>query len=367
MPRLQGSPSSSVWNAADYVNQLYGDFVAADPSTVPLITRPIQAVARNQCERWSADPSAWAGIPFGPGTMEDMCGTYLGNQGYSLPTVNPPQFSGGQCSGVEYIVSFEGRAWSGSPIAGQWVQQSSQHPGPIGGFSGPVPSAGNPAIPAMVLSHGLDQFQKTSSEFSGFDAIRNVSVARVDNNPDNCGDLPGSYDPGPTPAPDPGPNFTINLGDFNLDIVVDGVNVDVDGKISIPFTINNDITLDLFGDKSGDGGSQQSSAEPGPVQDSNLSGELEAEEGRAIRAVRVTIIDPYNSGTDVGLQGGEILKIPRHANLTFEDSAGYETDAFNVRVNGQRIECPFLEGAKRVRVTPNEGVRLFFQLLYFPR
>lgn len=375
MPRLIGNPASSIWNAAQYAGQQVGSFVAADPSTLPLPTRPMQAAARFTCERWSNAPGSVKSITLTGPILDDVCSQYLGNNGWDLPVPGSIPFQGGQCpttysmtlswddySGPNYERTDVGGSNVTGPIDDIRIVFNPFDPGDPNGlgiwFTLAIAQGGN-----VIFDQRQGRGDKTTS---WVDNVQLVSLSRVDGLPDDCGDLPTPPPgPGPNPAPPPNNNFTINLGGFNPQITVGEIDVDIDGKISVPVDIDNDITLDLFGDKGGGSVNGRFPTEAGPTQDTNVSGEIQAEEGRFIRAVDVTVVDPFNSGTDIGLQGGEILTIPRHANVTFESSSGYETDPFSVRLLGQRIECPFIEGATRVRVTPAPGARLFFTLIYF--
>lgn len=237
----------------DPIRGSVGNFVAADPNSIPSWLRPYQAAYRRACDIYAAtgavgDLVGGIGVIYNP-----ACGEYLGADLPQFTEGAGPGFTGGQCVGVEYLVTFNAVVFSG-PLAGQTVQQQSQHPGPIGGFSGPQPSAGNPNVPAMILSHGLDQFGRTSTEFSGFTAANITNVQRIDGQPDNCGDPPSDPDtyPPTRPGPPPAPTFDYTDDDDGrpIQITIGDPTINADGTISVPITVG-DVKLDFSGGNPG--------------------------------------------------------------------------------------------------------------------
>lgn len=161
----------------------------------------------------------------------------------------PPPFTGGQCPGVRYQVT-----WVNGAFGNQNLPVVRVFPGPINGVD-TVQTADNFGRPLLTfrLSYGspasfAGMFGPALAENNPFAFV--TSVVREDGEPDTCGDLPGP--PGqPYPPTNPRPSFPDISVDFpglpsvtvSLTAVVGIVNVTADGRISVPVTVNAQFDL----------------------------------------------------------------------------------------------------------------------------
>lgn len=186
----------------------------------------------------------------------------------SLPTVDPPPFTGGQCDGVLYDVTVNNIAYNISncsqvinnspvyqvlgPVQGTFfdITTPAQATTSCNGLSASPVDLGNwileSASPDVVTSVNVynDPSGVANPPLSSANII---SVVRNDGQPDLCGDLPFSYPPTAPQFPnDFTSQVTINIedgGTLNLNIIYDAskqtypMNLDINGiKVVIDLT-----------------------------------------------------------------------------------------------------------------------------------
>jgi hypothetical protein len=291
-----------------------------------------------------------------------MCGPYFGDNNWDLPVSSGPSFDGGQCEGVLY--NGEARTTvNGSPTP--WVPFTNR-PGPLT----IIQTGDGVNSQGQALQDGDGNIIVATTDNSPpFDEIgvEARNIVRADGQPDECGNPPPNYNVDGNPPPLPPPSRDVQVGPFIIPVLIGDFDIDVTGQLVIPVTINGELNLNLFGDNPSGGSGQSGNPDRGPQLDTEDGDEEEAPDGRAICAAQVQIITPNTIGvTEIPLDGGDILTVPRHGMLTFEDERGFDTDTFNIRLLGQRIDCPFKEGAKRVRITMVGNARALVTLLLFP-
>ena len=155
----------------------------------------------------------------------------------------PAPFSGGQCPGVAYVARYTAFGPPAVSSARVW--------GPLS-EAGRFPVTGQPGVCQIRIS-GFTQAGTplTLTPASGAcNSLEFLGVQRFDGQPDTCGDLP------PTPGPPyPPTNPRPSLPDVDVDFpglpsitiplipVVGIVNVNVDGKVTVPVTVNATFNL----------------------------------------------------------------------------------------------------------------------------
>lgn len=169
------------------------------------------------------------------------------------PPPTPPPFTGGQCSGVSYIVTYSYDVEQGNPCGTQTFGPFTRTKiGPIRGLrtattgvdcSCPGGSIGAVYLQSSNSSGGLVEEVVGSRAQDCISGARIISVSRVGGSPDDCGDPPP---PPPVPPPSQPINFTYvnNQGD----------NVNVSGDVNIgipiliaPFTLVAPVTITAGG------------------------------------------------------------------------------------------------------------------------
>lgn len=168
-----------------------------------------------------------------------------------LPS-SPPQFTGGQCPGVEYDVffTFDYRGTQGPNCTLSTGSRTRRGLGPVQGVFVTAGDSPNPdRYNSVVTTKFADGDQVGPATFTEFEcdgyAITGVTVTRVDGQPDNCGNPP------PVVPPFPSGGDTINidvtyvnndgdtvteLGDFNLfaPIVIAPVTIVAPIRVNLP-------------------------------------------------------------------------------------------------------------------------------------
>jgi len=331
-------------------------------------------------------PGGNAGLADALAGLENLASMACNRQPQQAPPP-PPPFTGGQCPGVSYLVNFTSTVTNpSSPNFGQTVTEGSTHPGPIGGFANIFPSTGNPNFGSVVLSHGLDQFGNTTSEFQGRE---NASINFVSGSPDNCGDaapvpppyVPGDYTDNPTIDYDDDDGNPVTI---NPTLVVAPIFIDANAEVHVPVSIEFQDGSSLFGDvnlSTGDvefnfGSGPGDCQEPKPTRDDDsVDGDDPGEEGDNFTdpiigvLVKVTSVGSDAKITEIETElGVSNLFVPRLANVTFqclvEDGGGRAwTERINVQYLTQLIECPISWGALNVSVVAEPGVSLTFTAL----
>ena len=174
------------------------------------------------------------------------------------PTTGPPPFAGGQCA-TAYTIDYSIRAQNEFNCS-ESIRSNSTNPimGPIGGWRlGGTPveySCGGPKTGYREFQvAGADGVFGNAASSPGsllWVEILSASVRRLDGLPDDCGDPPGPPIPPPPPS-NPRPTLPDVDVDFPglppisipLTAVVGIVNVNVDGRITVPVTVNASFDL----------------------------------------------------------------------------------------------------------------------------
>lgn len=169
------------------------------------------------------------------------------------PTTQPPPFSGGQCEGVNYRITYSYEAWTTFTQPSRITPPQSPRlgVGPVRGFRLEQPRTinGVEGFGRIVFLGGAgDATWHQASSNSALRAPMISAIARADGLPDECGDPPGIPGP-PVPPPSyPGPlppetrpvtpDGEQPGGDFIFSPEVGDVYVDVDGSLNIPVNVN---------------------------------------------------------------------------------------------------------------------------------
>lgn len=156
-----------------------------------------------------------------------------------VPTPQPP-FTGGQCSGVNYNITWTGTVYPFSDCSGPINTGSTLIgvPGPITNLRGAIdPVSPNPACASQNIYYfdfGPSGTRQTLFGQGNGAVLNSFSVTRTDGQPDNCGDPP-------LVVPPPGPvtrpvNITYNNEDNDV--------IDIDGDVVFsPFFSVGDLDI----------------------------------------------------------------------------------------------------------------------------
>lgn len=223
----------------------------ADPNP----NRPIQNATgqfgQKVCDAISNNPGLYAPTIL-QWPLKAVCQPYWDDQGYDAPVVDVP-FTGGQCAGVAYTVtwSITETLCSSGPV--NRPQPNRTVIGPIARAKTEINPGSNPTVEFRFGTAGSTLPIQGSGSYidpcfadvtSALDWGTFVAV-RQDGLPDTCGDPPGDVVPGPNPAPDPGPlppdtgpSFDIRGNpifvlpptlevspDFNIDVPIGEINL----------------------------------------------------------------------------------------------------------------------------------------------
>lgn len=189
------------------------DLYGAGQGAGDLVKGLASTIAKNVCDLYAATPRGFVGAtPVGSGVNSFNSGlwdSFCGNiPEPALPSIPAPPFEGGQCSGVNYVVTGTVEAWDLSPE--QLIQTRTLSAltvrGPIQFVGIENPTVGNANSTSVVVigtfaSGAQDRKVFTTLPVPG-NEFRNlqVSVSRQDGLPDNCGSLPAQY-PDTQPSP----------------------------------------------------------------------------------------------------------------------------------------------------------------------
>lgn len=188
-------------------------------------------LARHACTIWSNYP-AWItegtnpGSSFARGFMNRACA----KDGFTPPSIEVPDFTGGQCCDVDYNIRI---VYSRDDGSGNRVNRLFQAAGSgaitaINFYQNPPPNDFEVFLLITNLScAGVagEIFNGTIGNASEALAFESITLTRIDGLPDDCGDLPSNYPVSPPP--------TIN--ELDTTIVIN----DVDStQISIPVRYN---------------------------------------------------------------------------------------------------------------------------------
>jgi len=295
----------------------------------------------------------------------------------------PPAFTGGQCPGTIYRITFSG---GGYPNGTCTVDNSSGSFTVVGPVRGPFtdsvsPPPGGPLCPGtsgtrVYLRTGPSQNIEPLVGYS-FGAFLNSISVSPESGPDNCGDIPPEY-------PDPAPI------DIDVDITFDDVlgvevtipvninyspsTVNFDGSVRVPISVNvnpditidgsinlstGDVTFNLGGNNPPGRTDEEPETELPPDDEPDPPDDEPPPPGFGIAGVfvysnrvsrtRETII-PFNIA-------GSILA-PRIASVKFEilggDLGAWTTD-IDVKGVSAFVPCPVEWGASRVQVRWEPG------------
>lgn len=329
--------------------------------------------------------------------------------GQEPPTVPAPPFTGGQCPGAFYTVSFTVDLFdTQTGSVNSTVTSSLQAYGPISFFGIENPSRNNSARTSVAIagkdSQGADFFNAIiDGPYPRFvyQGLRGVSVTRAGGLPDDCGSLEPV-------VPPPQPGFNQRSGDityvnnngnsFTVPIVAafGYASFNIDAEVTIPVTIDvGGITLDadfnlntgdiqffptnnIYGDRRR--GTKPTDVLPPPGEDTPDypptlppglppidEGEPEGES--AIVAVLVTVTEFDNELVGTLFQSDNPdISIPNFGYVSFLCRVGTIDSAWSsdIPVKNRRnvIPCPLSWGAIQVKGTPRQGVSWVLTPLY---
>lgn len=357
----------------DFVDPLVaptvGAFVGASTELIPPVLRPAQAAYRRLCDIHAA--TGLVGAALSSATLLDpACGQYLGADN-PVFTASPPPFTGGQCVGVNYMVTNRLiRVNASGTVVQDLTSTIGPYQGPVQGIYkrtevGQFAPAGNVNLFGnyLIVGPGQTYVQLDGSTDSQTIQQRTrtvVSVARQDGLPDTCGNPPGSG-PGSYPrtrtTPPPAANFTYNnYGGPSVDISVGSPTLNARGEFSIPVSIG-DISLDfgggIPGGASDDGGLPVPQiGVPVPTTEDTV---IDAPLGKRIIGAFVNVLSSPSRDTSIGLTNNRTLRVPRYGSLFFGDGGFYEGQ-YNVQLISQGIYTTSPTGASQIWSSPLAGV-----------
>lgn len=217
-PTLVGSP----WDALRAVGENVGDgaeFIrdqAGEASTA--LGRSVRAATRSMCASVSRGAN-WV-LDLSPGGFQgtvDLCSPFWEDNNSGPPSLesDPPEFTGGQCPGVAYTVtwSITETLCSSGPV--NRPQPSQTVIGPVARARTEINPGSNPTVEFRFgTAGGTLPIQGSGSYVSPCFADvtsaldwGNFTVTRQDGLPDDCGNPPSPppvLTPNPNPLPDPG-------------------------------------------------------------------------------------------------------------------------------------------------------------------
>lgn len=319
MPVPQGTTAQALTDAAkdslldlavEYVTGGLEDFAFAAldypaflADTSPIVTagQPARQIGRAMCRQYARGggpqnlpgfDAAWSGI----------CGPYLDSIGESpTPGGIAPQFTGGQCAGVSYVLTYQ---YNSVLANGQLIEPPEVRTATITGPILAVRGAGSPEFQRIevVRGNGIGTLRSGSCPQGCYKNIKVNSVVRADGQPDVCGDPPPLYDP---PKIKPGlptlpPTTPVDLPgigpvDFGFEFSPSGaINVSLP-DVGVDFTVEDPFGL---GGDGGDGGGGPAVPPPGDVgapgtpQTTGEGGEAagEAPPGSVLVGLRVQVL-----------------------------------------------------------------------------
>lgn len=323
------------------------DFLAGSAPSNPW-SRFQWDAGRETCRRWAADKGGGI-LPSRDVFMRDTCSPYI-SATYGTPPsgTSTPPFTGGQCVGVSYVVTYQDQTTSG-PF-GSPGTRSGTGPvlGPYRDVTGFVARAG--------IQFASGKAQTIDGPASEVLAPTIISIVRSDSAPDTCGNPPGQYDPGgpvtgvPGPSPVPAPP--------GVPWPFPGVNItfNPDGTIGVDFGDDTPpVTIDP-----GEPDAPGSGTDPGPpeVGTPGSTGEGGDEEGdappdRELWALKIDIssFPPRpNRYTDVVYRGV--------CYVYMGDANGLDHDPAGAMLRSGQLVLAEREGLTRYLVTANLGYNL---------
>ncbi len=285
------------------------------------------------------------------------------------PQPPPPDFTGGQCPGVNYLATASGTNAQGNSVSAVRIG-----PGPVGGMCfGPLNQFGNTPV-GITFADGCTfagggagntqpQRQNTWSV---------TGVSRVDGQPDDCGD--------PQPTYPPPINFntnidvTYNIDDgtevtVNIPFVFAPITANFDGTLRIPlsfdlggFTFNGNLSLPDFNltinPPAVPPGSGENLDPVGEDEPGETVPPLPLEEKIIGVVVNSAIAQPGKVGA-IDFGSAPDIIVPRAASVKFAYSIGAATfwsSDIDVKTLRAFVPCPFSQGADAAVVTPYIGL-----------
>lgn len=304
------------------------------------------------------------------------------------PTDDPPPpeppFTGGQCSGVLYNITWSGTTYPFSDCSGPMNVGSNLIgvPGPITNLRGEIdPVAPNPPCASQNIYYfdfGPSAQRQTLFGQTNGAVLNSFTVTRTDGQPDDCGNPPVSYPP-PSDI-DIDIDVTYNIEDgpditVTVPFIFSPVIVDLSGNFSAPFTFNFG-GLDFSGTLrispkfnvyinpptaprgTDDGtedlppGDPDEDVEPTPVDE------------KIIGVAVVSALVGEQQLTTITTENIPTIFAPRAGSIKFAYSVGVSTfwsDDIDIKGSRTFIPCPFSQGADAVAVSPAPGVNVVWR------
>lgn len=247
---MSGVPSGDIQRTSvPFLNGLQDDFrgfsnLAGDAAnSFP----PLRGAYQLYCQVW-----AGSGVPSSLSQSDPVsfCAPYLAEVGQEFGEQGEP-VSGGQCPGTEYRVTFSYRwLFEGESESGIVNVENEILVGPVTPYSGPSPSDPNRTVWGFrgFTVQGAEKFAVVLNPNDldpgriGSLKILDGPTITVEDGPDDCGDTPQPFLPGPgfrgRGYGDPY-DYTDQNGNNNS-ISVGAPVVNPDGSISLPVTVNGD-------------------------------------------------------------------------------------------------------------------------------
>jgi len=278
------------------------------------------------------------------------------------PVIPPPPFTGGQCPGVAYTVSFQNNA-NGSPIGPPATRVGT---GPFGGGALDGPGRGG------LIFAGV--FEPTLVG-TGAEAPTILSVVRTDGEPDTCGDIPPVFPP-VTPI-DIDIDVTYNIDDgtevtVTIPFIYAPITTDINGFFRIPFTFefgdidfSGNISLEpnfnvTINPPTGPRGTDSPLTDL-PAPDDEIPVEPSTYEERVIGVVVQSRLVGEQQLTTIFTEDIPQILAPRCGSVKFGYAIGdrsFWSPDIDIKDLNCFIPCPFSQGADTVAASPAPGVVL---------
>jgi len=304
---------------------------------------------REGCRRWASGKGGGI-LPSRDAFMRDTCTPYI-TGAYSAPpagSANPP-FTGGQCSGVAYVVLRQNQLDTGpfgSPA-------NSSGTGPV---IGPYVDFDGSGVGRAGIEFASGKVQTLDGPASQVRAPTIISITRSDGGADTCGNPPTQYDPGAPVTGVPGPSPVPSPPGVPWPVPVVDITFNPDGTIGIDFGDDTPpVTIDPGEDDPAGGGTDPGEPEAGTPADTGDGGEAEgdAPPGKELWALRIAInsFPPRpNQYTDDVYRGV--------CYVYMGDSRGLDHDPAGAMLRSGQLVLAERDGLTKYRVTANLGYNL---------
>lgn len=314
------------------------------------------------------------------------------------PSQPAPDFSGGQCSGVTYRISFTGETDSSSVSSFVFAT------GPIGAIQSETTSSGGSTTKSVFVQTGGGRVNLITADASSNPRVSGVSVTRLDGNPDNCGSLPAPLVEDTSLPTRTFPNIPIpyidnsgNTVNLNVTLLFGFAFFDINAELNVPITVQigpnkfeanfnlntGDINFNfgkgndknpIPGDDSccpdydgGDDNDDDGKDSVDPTPDAERDGD-------GIRAIGgvVVYLQEIRRGarlTTLGDGSGPLLYVPRYAIVRFlipfgNNGATAWSEPIDVKSAVQFVDCPVPGGAVGVDIFAVPGVTVASTTLF---